>query len=164
MKRRICRNGPSLSDPVDCQRPRGHEGDCSLFPWEAALPSPPVLHIWLHLPTGTAGVSEIWRLPGGAPTAGHGIRFLEPTHPVPHHPRDPWSARTTAQVEAVLSDFGWRTVARAKAARALRGAFRLADRHILRANEPHDVIWQYSEFDAVAFAMRATSARSPEAG
>ncbi len=124
------------------------------------FPASSVIHIWLHRPTGMAGASALWRLPDGGPTAGHGIQFLPPTPPVPHRAEEPWSARTTAAVDSALTRLGWVTVSRATAARRLIGFHLPAVRragHVLQASEPEDVIWQLSDFDAVAFAVQAHS-------
>jgi hypothetical protein len=133
---------------------------------ELAFPTVSVVHIWLHRPTGAAGASAVWRLPDGGPTAGHGTRFLSPTNSVPHGAEDLWSARTTADVESALARLGWVTVSRATAARRLIGAFQLpAVRragHILQASEPDDVVWQVSEFEAVAFAVHSRSLDSQQ--
>ncbi|MEV7123927.1 hypothetical protein [Kitasatospora griseola] len=130
------------------------------FPWTRD-PSPPVLYVWLHLPTGAAGAagaSEIWALPGGTPTAGSGTRLLRPDTPAPDETERPWSARTTADVDRALAEHGWQTVARGQA----RGALAIRFGHvrqdgILEAVQGDGTIWQHSEFAAVAFALRATA-------
>ncbi|MEV6404001.1 hypothetical protein AB0M58_13785 [Streptomyces bobili] len=108
--------------------PAVNPGDLAFTPG-----APAVLYMWLHRPTGAAGASTLWHLPDRSPTAGYGTRILAPTTAVPHKADDPWSARTTAHVDATLARLGWHTVPRATAARTLRGTFRLTTGHILNA-------------------------------
>ncbi|MFJ9521282.1 hypothetical protein ACIRPK_23905 [Kitasatospora sp. NPDC101801] len=125
------------------------------FPWTSRTPSPPVLYVHLHLPTGAAGASEIWALPNGAPTAGAGDRILQPDTAVPDETDRPWSARTTDEVDRALAVHGWRAVPRREARRALSARFGLErEDGILQAVQGERTVWQFSEFAAVAFALR----------
>ncbi|MFB7378085.1 hypothetical protein ACFC6U_01855 [Kitasatospora purpeofusca] len=124
------------------------------FRWTTRDPSPPVLYVHLHLPTGTAGASDIWAgYPHGAPTAAFGDRILQQDTPVPHAVDDPWSSRTTGDVDRALAELGWRTVPRADARQALSTAFGRED-GILEAVCGNETVWQFSEYYAVAFALR----------
>ncbi|MDX3075906.1 hypothetical protein [Streptomyces sp. MI02-7b] len=146
--------------PSDCQLDTGHPGPCSPFPRRSFLVphAPLIVHVWLHRPTGAAGVSHIRRLPQGWPTAAHGERLMEATHSLPYRREDPWSPRTPSDIEEVLQAFGWRTISRAAAARTLTGKFTVPRPEwgsgIIHSAEPDDVTWLVTEFEAVAFAVR----------
>ncbi|WP_331727432.1 hypothetical protein OG871_40440 (plasmid) [Kitasatospora sp. NBC_00374] len=124
------------------------------FPWTSRTPSPPVLYVHLHLPTGASGASEIWALPNGAPTAGHGYRLLQPDTPAPDESDRPWSVRTTDAVDRALAAHGWAAVPRREARCALSARFGLErEDGILQAVRGEETVWQFSEFAAVAFAL-----------
>ncbi|MFB8236159.1 hypothetical protein ACFC58_06365 [Kitasatospora purpeofusca] len=130
-------------------------GTSTSFPWTTCDPSQAVLYVHLHLPTGAAGASDIWALPGGAPTAGGGHPLLPADTPAPDESDRPWSARTTGDVDRALAAHGWMAVARGQARRALSIRFGLErEDGILQAVRGEDTIWQFSEFAAVAFAVR----------
>ncbi|MER5352567.1 hypothetical protein ABT093_19820 [Kitasatospora sp. NPDC002551] len=132
------------------------------FPRTTRDPSPPVLYVHLHLPTGAAGASDIWALPGGAPTAGSGHRLLQPDTPVPDEGDRPWSARTTDNVDRALASHGWRTVPRAQARQALSTRFgQVREDGILEAVRGEEPVWTFSEYDAVAFALRVPGSPGP---
>ncbi|WTE23755.1 hypothetical protein OH747_39635 (plasmid) [Streptomyces anthocyanicus] len=127
---------------------------------ELDFPACSVIRIWLHRPTGMAGASALWRLPDGGPTAGHGIQFLPATNPAPH--------RTEPLVSTHHSRRGQRTDATrlgdrfpghgSEEAGRLSSPNRQTGRpRVLQASEPDDVIWQLSDFEAVAFVVQARS-------
>ncbi|MFD5610500.1 hypothetical protein [Kitasatospora sp. NPDC127060] len=135
------------------------------FPWTTRTPSPPVLYVWLHLPTGEAGASDIWALPSGAPTAGAGHRLLPPDTPVPDETGRPWSPRTTEDVDRALAGHGWRTAPRGEARRFLSARFGLVrEDGLLEAVRDDETVWQTSEFGAVAFALRVGPGLGSEPG
>jgi hypothetical protein len=116
-----------------------------------------VVRVWLHCTTGAAGINEIWDHAGG-PAAGKGIRLLEPDRPSPFDD-GPWSAHTTADVEAALARHGARIITRAEAARRLTAAgYRLSSNHAcghaLYEDEADDVTWyNFTRYERLAFAV-----------
>lgn len=138
--------------------------------------TPTVAYAWLHKPTGAAGLSAVWPLPDGGPTAGQGTRLLEPDTPLPSSERGPsrWSARTTAQVEAVLFQRGWRVMTRGEARRVLGDRSDLGDRipasrhgrgHVLASDLAEDTRWTTEcEHTTCAFVVRLADVPTPTRG
>ncbi|WP_028192572.1 hypothetical protein [Salinispora pacifica] len=103
--------------------------------------------VWLHLPTGAAGLIGIRPHHDNGPVPARGFRLLEATTPVPLPAGHPFARRTTAEVEAVLYAEGWRVISRADAAARLRAAgYRLGTRraagHLLYADDADDTTWR----------------------
>ncbi|WP_307969632.1 hypothetical protein [Salinispora arenicola] len=102
--------------------------------------------VWLHLPTGAAGLIGIRPHHDNGPVPARGFRLLEATTPVPLPAGHRFARRTTAEVEAVLRAEGWRVISRADAATRLRAAgYRLGTRRaagrLLYADDADDTTW-----------------------
>ncbi|WP_239098604.1 hypothetical protein [Micromonospora qiuiae] len=130
-----------------------------------------VLGVWLHLPTGAAGLIGIRPHHDNGPVPARGFRLLEATTPVPLPAGHPFARRTTAEVEAVLHAAGWRVISRADAATRLRAAgYRLGTRraagHLLYADDADDTTWREhcSGYCVKAFAVptRPSPGQPPE--
>ncbi|MFY1633729.1 hypothetical protein ACN27F_10685 [Solwaraspora sp. WMMB335] len=103
--------------------------------------------VWLHLPTGAAGLIGIRPHHDKGPVVARGFRLLEATTPVPLPAGHGFAQRTTADVETVLRAVGWHVISRADAATRLRAAgFRLGTRraagHLFYADDIDDIAWR----------------------
>ncbi|MGI5213895.1 hypothetical protein [Plantactinospora sp. CA-290183] len=103
--------------------------------------------VWLHLPTGAAGLIVIRPHHDNGPVPARGFSLLEATTPVPLPAGHPFAQRTTAEVEVVLRAEGWCVISRADAATRLRAAgYRLGTRraagHLLYADDADDTTWR----------------------
>lgn len=103
--------------------------------------------VWLHLPTGAAGLTGIRPHHDNGPVPARGFKLLEATTPEPLLAGHPSAQRTTADVETALRALGWNVISRADAGSRLRAAgYRLGIRrvagHLLYADEADDTTWR----------------------
>ncbi|MBX7268960.1 hypothetical protein KIF24_24955 [Micromonospora sp. Llam7] len=126
--------------------------------------------VWLHLPTGAAGLTGIRPHHDNGPVPARGFRLLEAITPEPLPAGHPFAERTTADVDAALRALGWHVISRADAAARLRAAgYRLGTRraagHMLYADDADDSIWRAhcSGYCMQAFAapIRRSSGQPP---
>jgi len=124
---------------------------------------PNVGRLWLHRPTGTAGLSGVQAHHDGGPITGWGERLLDPLTPVPLPDGSPEDAgRTEEQLRTAAAERGWRPVTRAQAAALLRAeGYRLRTErsfgHVLYADQADAVSWHdhpSTRHDRECFAAR----------
>ena len=103
--------------------------------------------VWLHVPTGAAGLTGIRSHHDGGPIASRCARLLEAVtaEPLPAGQAD--AGRTALDVETALRALGWAVITRADAAGRLRAAgYRLgvnrAAGHVLYADDAQEVGWR----------------------
>ncbi len=130
---------------------------------------PPTLgRAWLHLPTGSTGVTTFAAHHDGGPITHASLPLLEAliASPLPEgFPPD--AGRTEADVTDALAEAGWRTINRAQMADALRlEGYKLdTDRwsgHVLYADEADAQVWGSPHpYSREAFVVRAADAPPP---
>lgn len=134
--------------------------------------APEVAYVWFHKPTGSAGIAEVRSHQGGVTCVGRGSTFLEGDTPPPVNRPLRWTSRTTAIVERLLFEQGWRVMTRREAVGALRNAglpvpYRAnpGSGHIIAQDVADDIRWTTDcEYDTCAFVVRLAAVPEPVRG